>query len=1246
MIQTYILRRALLLIAIVVITTLILAPLAGGYAVLYTTTGAQFVLRHLPQRFGGVTLAIEGFSGTVAGGLHVERVEIDHELVHLTFKDIAGRVTVAPLLLQTVRAPTATIGSAFIQVKHRTHPPTPSPPSFLPRGMLISVEDAHVREVKLTVYNGAHLEVGGLTGAAVLRHEAIRIFQADGLLDGMHVSASGELLAKDPLGIQAKAHLDWHPPGQPAYVADGTGRGDLNHLSVVARTESPFRADVTGQLIDLTGHMHYVASVFMHQFGLSPWGVKGPIEDVTARLSASGDLNGFSARGPVNPQALHTGVFDVLFEAAFAPHSLVVKRGEARHVDSGARLEGSGRIEFVDHGPRLDLTGRWSDFRWPLLGRDPAVRSGAGTFVFEGVLPYRVHLAGDLRAADLPLMPVDVEGTLGKDSVEFSRADVDLYGGHTTASGSVTWAPLQSYTVNGHATGIDPSNFRPDLPGSLNFDYRVSGRGFDPRGTFTAAFSGLSGKLRGVNASGSGTISHGGKTWTFTALRAGLGGASLALDGTLDEAVNLRFALNAQDLSLLSPGARGQLKASGTVMGTMADPSVMGNVHGVDIDFDGAQIKGVDADIDFEPDATAKESKVDARLHGLKYRQHHIDAATFTLNGPPGNYRVQLSASAPGLDATAQAHGAYAARSFKGQLTALAFTNKEALHLTLDRPVDLVMALEHMRIEWLCLVGSPGSVCADADWTPAHWATTIMTNELPLNTLTAGMTPAVQYLGTINALFRLGGGATESIQGTVRAELADAEIAHRLASKKIEHTRIGSGTISVALGPQVISARADLGDGQVGTLHATANVQRTTPEWANMPVSGELHAQSAQCDLISLYVPDIDRASGQFSVDAQVAGTLGAPQLSGLVKVTDGEIDVYQINLALRAIELEARLGDAGLDFKGSARAGAGSVSADGHMEWHDLKPYGKFHLGGSNLRVADLPEAVIDASPDLNFAIEGRKIDVTGEVQVPYAKIQPKDIATAVRASDDEILVGSEPEDATERFDVSTTVKLSLGERVSVDALGLKARIGGAVTVSTGADPITRAYGQLNIFDGKYAAYGRLLDINTGILDYGAAPGRAVDNPVIKITAKKEFPDVTAYIEVRGTLQQPQMTFHSDPPLPQSQVVSLILAGGSLESAQNRGGNIALGQGVAMLAQQYGSILGIQDAGLESDINNETSVVLGRYLNPRLYVSYGISLTEQLNTFKLRYTLGDHWTLKAEVGQAQGADLVYTITK
>jgi autotransporter translocation and assembly factor TamB len=67
---------------------------------------------------------------------------------------------------------------------------------------------------------------------------------------------------------------------------------------------------------------------------------------------------------------------------------------------------------------------------------------------------------------------------------------------------------------------------------------------------------------------------------------------------------------------------------------------------------------------------------------------------------------------------------------------------------------------------------------------------------------------------------------------------------------------------------------------------------------------------------------------------------------------------------------------------------------------------------------------------------------------------------------------------------------------------------------------------------------------------------------------------------------------------------------------------------------------------GVESTFNNDTSLVFGRYLAPRIYVSYGINLTLSLNSVKLRYTLGDHWVVRTELGQVGGADLVYSIDK
>jgi translocation and assembly module TamB len=1236
-------RRVLLLAACITVVAAIVVPGVLVWSALYTTAGAQFIVRHLPQHLGPVRLTITGISGTVATGLHVERVEIEHDLVHLKFEAIEGRVALAPLMLQTIRVSSGSVGSALIEVKRRTRPSPPGPPVFLPRWLIISVEDARVGSALLTVPNGFRMDASDIRGAAVIRHSYIRFFQADGRLPDAHLSASGDLRAAEPLGLEVKARLDWTPPGQPNWTLSGSARGDLNALSIVGRTVSPFRAEFTGQALDLTERWHWVADAVVKDFNLSAWGVSGALGSISGHVAAAGDGHGFNAHGPVNPAGLRAGVFDAQFTGNYANHVLTARQMELRHVASGARASGTGTIAIVDHGPRLDLSGSWSDFRWPLVGHDVAVRSAAGAFTLGGILPYQVHVSGRASAAGLAEMPLEVTGTLDKDSFSFDPAEIDLFGGHASVSGRILWSPRETWSVSGRVTAVDPAQLRPDLPGSVSFALDVSGRGFSPRGELTAAFSNLSGRLRGVAASGAGTVTHSGGSWGFSNVRIGLGTARLELDGHVDDRLDLRFAVATQDLSLLAPGTRGELKASGTVTGSVADPAIIASAHGGDFEYQGVKLEALDADVDFNPQAMQQESKIDVRLRKLSYRSRTLENFVFTLSGPPAAYRVHLALTATGLAAGAQASGSYAHGVFTGELTALAVSGSEQLHLSLERPVELTAALDHVRLEWMCLLGTPGSMCADGEWSPAAWSSTVMSEELPLGTLTAGMTPAVEYLGTLSALAHLSGGATTPVQGTLQAQLAGAEVAHKLASHKVEHTRIGSGTITASATPTLISAQLSVGDAEAGTIQGKFEARRTSDVWQDLPLAGELHAKTSELGLVSLYVPDIDRASGGLDADLQLAGTVGAARLAGSVKVTNGEIDVYQVNLALRQIALEARLGEGGIDFSGGAHAGAGQVAASGHLEWRKLLPYGKFHLQGSRLRVADVPEAQIDASPDLDFTVNGRQIEVGGKVEVPYAKIQPKDITNAVRASPDEVIVGSEAEGPGKRFEVVSTITLVLGDKVNLDAMGLTARLTGNVTVRSGYDAITRGTGELSVAEGTYTAYARKLDIQRGRLIFRGGP---IDDPGIDVVAQKKFPDVTAGVKVRGTLTQPRMSFFSDPPLPQSQIVSLILAGGSLQSAQNAS-NAALGQGAALLAAELGSRVGVPDVSLETDpIANETSLVLGRYLSPRLYVSYGVSLTEQLNVFKMRYTLGDHWTVRTELGQARGADLVYSIDR
>ena len=175
-------------------------------------------------------------------------------------------------------------------------------------------------------------------------------------------------------------------------------------LNVVAHVTSPFLADVSGQARDLTSHWHWAGDAAVRSFDLHAWGVNTPLGSISGHLAASGDEGGIDAHGPLNPAGLHVGVFEVQASGSYAARVLSARSIELRHVATGARARASGTIGIVEKGPRLDLKGEWNDFRWPLAGREIAVRSPAGSFTVAGVMPYQVHVSGRGSAATLPEM--------------------------------------------------------------------------------------------------------------------------------------------------------------------------------------------------------------------------------------------------------------------------------------------------------------------------------------------------------------------------------------------------------------------------------------------------------------------------------------------------------------------------------------------------------------------------------------------------------------------------------------------------------------------------------------------------------------------------------------------------------------------------------------------------------------------------------------------------------------------------
>ena len=151
-------------------------------------------------------------------------------------------------------------------------------------------------------------------------------------------------------------------------------------------------------------------------------------------------------------------------------------------------------------------------------------------------------------------------------------------------------------------------------------------------------------------------------------------------------------------------------------------------------------------------------------------------------------------------------------------------------------------------------------------------------------------------------------------------------------------------------------------------------------------------------------------------------------------------------------------------------------------------------------------------------------------------------------------------------------------------------------------------------------------------------------------VRAEREFEQQTVGLEVRGTALLPILDVYSDPPLDQAEALSYLVLGRPLRSASGADG-AQLGQAAAaiggnLLAGQLGDRIGLDIGVADSKALGGAAVSVGKYLSPRLYLGYGVSLfgSGQVVTFK--YIINRLWEAEVESGRENRVGLNYTLER
>jgi translocation and assembly module TamB len=565
-------------------------------------------------------------------------------------------------------------------------------------------------------------------------------------------------------------------------------------------------------------------------------------------------------------------------------------------------------------------------------------------------------------------------------------------------------------------------------------------------------------------------------------------------------------------------------------------------------------------------------------------------------------------------------------------------------------PFTIAASRQQVTAERMCLENATASLCAEGAW--AESTGVVLDAEL-----------AALDLDVVKSLLPIG----TSIRGLLNASIsAQGDLLNPTAEVA---AKVDSGTIQFPQDEtmQSVAFRDARLEGSVvndtARLHFAMDVQPAGEVSGDITIgpakadgrdmAGEVSAAFTDLSLVAGFVPSLDHVRGQLDITGRVSGTTEHPLVMGNLLVSDGSALVVPTGVTLQDLTLAVSSDPGGqLAIDGSFSAGEGSLQIAGNViPRSNATPAIDVNVTGTNVQAVRLPEASVAVSPSLKLTGQG-PYHLSGSLEIPVARIALRDLPrSSVAVSDDERLVGAnEPPAKQSNPQLTADVRVVFGDAVSFSGFGLDTELSGSlVALSNEAGP--RVDGRIDLVNARYEAYGQDLSVERGRLLF-AGPA---DNPDVDLLAVRQSRDktVNAYIQVNGPLAKPISRVYSDPPLQSAEVLAYLLTGRGLENANQREGaditSTAISLGLAKsdpLLQKLGDRLGLDQLTLEAGDGGyeESALVIGKYLNPDLYLGYSQGLFSPEGTVLLRLRLSDAIELESRSGAEQSADLFYRV--
>ncbi|QIL19504.1 translocation/assembly module TamB domain-containing protein [Thermomonas sp. HDW16] len=1239
-------RGALTTLATAAIVALLL------YWLLMTIGGRDVLLRQIVARLpAGTELTWQSAEGPAAGPMVLHGVHFsmprqrDPDCVPTSTASCAmGRImfdaktvtldpAIRPLLGRTLRLDALDIEGATLNLPRSDKPfELPRWPDVLPQiepPLALQADAIHIDGLKVMQEGEALIDIRRARGGLDAAHGALHVERLVVDSDRGRFAAHGDYIPREDFrsDLLVTAVLP-APAGQTAPRIGLLARGNLSNMDVAigGRAPAPLHATLT-----LRGNQDVPRWLLRADSEALDIGLLTGSGEATTPLSFN-----LSADGTGGSANLRGNVKQGGFIANLQPSKLSlddkVLRLQPLVVDVfDGRVTANGTADL--HDPQA------SSLKFAINARGLRWNSDDGKTMVGGDADFGIagkpeHWAAVGKATlhrDKETAHVVFDGIGDRAGVRIRKLQASMPQGRLDATGNVAWAPTLQWKANATLAGFDPGYFLPDWPGAVNGRIESDG-GLRENGTLLAHVDArdLGGTLRGRALGGRGTLDVDGEHYSGD-VALSLGGSRIDARGRIAGNIEVDANLSPLQLNDLLPDGRGSVRGILKLRGTRNAPDVDADLRGEGLAFG-----------DYRAERFIAKGRLPWRNGNGALA---IDAQGLQLGLPLSELRANLRGAVERLQFDADARsdlGALALRGnadkqgarWQGALAALQFDPSKGAAWTLQQPTRWSWDGGSGALSRACLQSNAGgTLCADADW--PRRGLNLQGEQLPLALL-------VPYLperedgrpwllnGDVNLDARIAP-AGNAWRGTASITSASGGLRN---SARARRDLIGYRDLKLdaTFDPQRIGATLGAVFNDDGRIDA-----RIATGWDDYaPLSGEVKVNTDELTWMELFSPDIVEPTGKLDADLRLAGTRAAPIIGGEGHLQDFATELPSLGIALREGDLRMQAqADGNARIVGRVRSGDGVLDVDGTLGWRNQDTPLVLNLRGTNVLIAETRQLRAVANPDVVVRYRaGQPLQVTGTVTVPEADINLERLDEGVSASSDVVVLDPvDPKRSTPNT-LDLDLALVMGKDVAIKGFGLTGTLGGSLRVRAAPGREMRGTGALEV-GGRYTAYGQRLQITRGRLLWS---NTLVGDPVLDIRAEREVGDVTAGIRVEGRASAPRATVYSDPAKSDSEALAYLTLGRPLssltgdEARQLGAAKSALNAGTGLLAAELGSRIGLDDAGVtESRALGSDVLSVGKYLSPKLYVGYGVSLLGTGQVLMLKYLLRKGFDIQVE---------------